>query len=295
MVKGLPAGWGTCSCTVKLDSRPLALTCWKDTTAVSVQSGDIILLNTITGSQMAVLSGHTNQVGSLTFLPDRTSLVSGSDGGTLNLWDIQTCGIIRTFSGHTGCICSVSISADCTTIALGSEDKTVCLWDIQTGNCNYIIREHDQVDQVVFSPTDPQYLMATCQGFTQKWGTNGSRIGVIYNASHTAFSSDGTHFVLCVGKVAVVQNSVSGAIKAMCPPDNNDSDEDFKCSCFSPDGGLIAIIGGVIIYIWDITGLYPCLVKTLIGHTGHVTSITFSPPSSQYLMTNQSSSGRTQL
>jgi WD40 repeat protein len=218
-------------------------------------------------------------VGSLTFLPDGTSLISGSDDWTLKLWDIQTGGIIRTFSGHTGCVCSVSISADCTTIASGSKDKTICLWDVQTGDCNHVIREHDQVDQVVFSPTDPQHLMTICQESTQQWDANGSKIGGKYNASHTAFSADGTHFVLCAGKVAVVRNSVSGAIVARCPPDNNDSDEDFNCSCFSSDGGLVAITDGVTIYIWDITGSNPHLVKTLIGHTGHVTSITFSSSS----------------
>jgi hypothetical protein len=36
VVKGLPAGWATCSRTVTVDSDPLTLACWKDTIAVGL-------------------------------------------------------------------------------------------------------------------------------------------------------------------------------------------------------------------------------------------------------------------
>jgi hypothetical protein len=37
-----------------------ALAYWKGTIAVGSESGDIIILNAITGSQVALLSGHTD-------------------------------------------------------------------------------------------------------------------------------------------------------------------------------------------------------------------------------------------
>jgi WD40 repeat protein len=92
VIKELTGGWGTCSRTVALDHKPLALACWRDTIAVGTKY--ILLLDAITGSQVAVLSGHTSRVRSLTFLPDGTSLVSGSDDKTLKLWDIQTGGVV---------------------------------------------------------------------------------------------------------------------------------------------------------------------------------------------------------
>jgi hypothetical protein len=78
VVKGLPTGWATCSRTVTVDSTPLALACWKDIIAVGLGSGDIITLDVVTGSQVALLSGHTDWVRSVTFSSDGTSLVSGS-------------------------------------------------------------------------------------------------------------------------------------------------------------------------------------------------------------------------
>ena len=71
VITELPAEWGTCSRTVALDHLPLALTCWKDVIAVSSE-GNIITIDGITGSQIAVLSGHTDYVRSLAFSPDGT-------------------------------------------------------------------------------------------------------------------------------------------------------------------------------------------------------------------------------
>ena len=252
VIKGLPGGWGTCSRTVALDHKPLALACWKDIIAVGTKSKDILLLDAITGSQVAVLSGHTDRVRSLTFLPDGTSLVSGSNDMALKLWDIQTGGVVKTLCGHTSLVYSVSISSDCSMIASGSEDNTIRLWNIQTGECCCVIEQQGAVYCVCFSPTDPQRLISVSSGVVQQWDINGLPIGPTYQGSHAAFSSDGSHFVLCRGKVAMVQSSDSGAIVAKCPPDSNvsddgpdndsdddsddNSDEDFKCCCFSPNG-----------------------------------------------------------
>ena len=125
MVKGLQVKWGTCSCTVSFDNTPLCLSCWKDLIAVGLHSGDIIILDAITGVHMFILSCHTDKVNSLAFSLDGIFLISGSDDTTVNLWDIQTGGVIKTFSGHTGLVWSVSISLYCTVIASGSEDNTI--------------------------------------------------------------------------------------------------------------------------------------------------------------------------
>ena len=124
VVKGLSTGWGTCFCTVQLDQNILALAYWKDTIAVGLESNHIITLNAITGSKIAVLSGHTGTVLSLAFSPDGTSLVSGSSDKTIKLWDMQTGGVVKTFEGHTGCVLSISISGDCNIVS-GSDDKII--------------------------------------------------------------------------------------------------------------------------------------------------------------------------
>ena len=56
IIKRLPAEWGICSRTGTLSDRPQVLTCWGGTIVVSLESEGIIILDGITGSQVAILS-----------------------------------------------------------------------------------------------------------------------------------------------------------------------------------------------------------------------------------------------
>ena len=276
MIKGLPAEWGTCSRTVALDIWPLSLTCWKDTIAVGLDSGDITILDRITGSQAAILSGHIGWVGSVVFSSDGTLLVSGSHDYTVKLWDVQTGGVIKAFCGHTNWVYSVSISVDCATIASGSHDHTICLWDIQTGECHHTIQQQEEVVCVRFFPTNPQHLIFVSGDKVRQWNTIDHQINSTYDGYDVALSPDGTQFVVCDGAAVVVQDSNSGAVVAdfRVPSSNT------NYCCFSPDGSLIAAAAHNIVYVWDITSLDPHIVETFIGHTGGITSLAFSSPSS---------------
>ena len=274
VVKGLPGGWGSCSRTVTLGDYPLSLTCWKDTIAVGSGSPDIITLDAITGSQVAVLSGHIGEVNSVTFSSNGTSLVSGSDDMTVKLWDVQTGGVVKTFYGHINWVLSVSISFNHTTIASGSSDETVRLWDIQTGECHHIISQPDRVHYVSFSPTNSQHLISISGGIVHQWNIDGHQIKPTFQGSCAAFSLDGTHIVSCDEKVTTVQNPDSGVIVAKFSTDSNP-----QYCCFSPNGRFVAVAAGVTAYVWDITGTDPCLINTFTGHTDFITSLAFSSSS----------------
>ena len=275
VVKGPSARWGMCSRTISLDGIPEALSYWDNAIAIGSGLGDIIILNAVTGIQTAVLSGHTGQVNSLIFLPDGTSLVSGSNDETAKLWDLQTGGVVKTFSGHTGPVWSVSISADHTTIASGSKDHTIRLWDIQTGECYQTIKHHDTVLHVWFSPTDSQYLMSVSDDKVWQWDTNGHQLKSPCEGTWIAFSSDGTQFVLRNHRDVTVQNCDSGVVVAeFCVALSHAQD-----CCFSPDGRLLAVAVESTVVIWDITSSNPCCVETIVGHTSGITSFAFSSPS----------------
>ena len=272
VVKGLQAGWGTCSRTVLPDSIPYALACWKNLIVAGLLSGNIIILDATTGTCTSTLFGHTRSVGSLVFSSDGMSFASGSDDKTVRLWDIQTGGVIRTFSGHIAVVTSVSISPDQTTLASGSLDKTIRLWKAQTGECCHVIWHNHYVYSVSFSPTNSQHLIFASEDNTvQQQDISGHQIGPTYEGDHAAFSSDGTHFVLWGGGVATVWTSNSGVIitKLRAPSSS------FECCCFSSNGKFVAGATGGAIYIWDITSSDPQLIKTLVGHTRRIISIAF--------------------
>ena len=223
---------------------------------------------------MSVLSSHTTWVRSVAFSLDGIFLVSGSNDKTVNLWDIQTGGVIKTFHGHTDVVSSVSISQNCTIVASGSADKTIRLWDVQTGECCCVIDEHNEsITTVSFSPINSQLLIsASYDNTVQQWDIKGHHIGSIHEGYEVAFSPDGTHFVSWGGPVATVWDSHSGEIITKLQPPS----DEFQYCCFSPDGKLVAGAANQTIYIWDITSLPPCLIETFVGHANYVTSLTFS-------------------
>ena len=277
VVRGIPARWGSCSHTVFLGDPIRGISSYNNTIAVGFGHGDIIILDTITGSQIAVFSGHTDNVLSIIFLSDGKSLISGSGDTTVKLWDVQTGGVVKTFIGHTSLVCSVSISADHTTIASGSNDKTLRLWDIQTGECHHVIKQYSIVHLVTFSPTDPQYLLSVSGGKVSQWDANGHKAGNAFSGNWVVFSTDGTQVVSYCQTTAMVRDSSSREIVArfhMAPSRYN------RYLCLSPSGRFVLATAGSTVYVWDITNPKPCLIETCNGHSGAIVSILFPSPSS---------------
>ena len=97
----------------------------------------INLWDVATGTNIATLEleGHLFSVRSVSFSPDGAILASGSNNGTILLWDVAAREQIAAFEGHTrgvnNYVTSVSFSSDGTTLASGSSDGTILLWDMQ--------------------------------------------------------------------------------------------------------------------------------------------------------------------
>ena len=276
VVNGAKTQWGTCSRTVLLDTRTQTLSYWNNIIAIGSESGDIITLDAITGSRIAILSEHTDEVRCVTFSSDGRSLASGGDDNTVKLWDMQTGGVVRTFLGHTGRVLSVSISTDCTRIVSGSSDGIICLWDIQTGKCLCTIEQQSVVWAASFSPINPQHIISISGEKVWEWDLNGQQIPHTYNGAQIAFSPDCAKLALYTGDVVTVQDSNSGAIETQF----HMTDGDAQCCCFSPDGKLIAAATRRTAYVWDITSPDSYLIGTLVGHTDRIWSLAFSSPSS---------------
>eukprot|EP00455_Lapot_gusevi_P012988 TRINITY_DN1625_c0_g2_i1.p1 TRINITY_DN1625_c0_g2~~TRINITY_DN1625_c0_g2_i1.p1 ORF type:complete len:503 (+),score=102.86 TRINITY_DN1625_c0_g2_i1:93-1601(+) len=105
---------------------------------------------------VAALSGHSGTITSLGF--DDNRLISGSDDGSLILWQInppaprsfqlmqqhhrQSRAIqrVHAFQGHGGPVWSLAFENNL--LVSGSYDKTIKVWNIRTGNCVNTLRGH---------------------------------------------------------------------------------------------------------------------------------------------------------
>jgi len=277
-VKGRPDKWGTCSREVSFNHPPEALAYCKDIVTVGLGSGDIVILDAITGACRSVLRGHTDGVISLAFSSDGALLASGSNDNTVKLWDVQTGGVVKTFCSDAHRPCSVSISPDTIMIASGSHNNAICLWDIRTGECCHIIeqcvegQEGRAVTCINFLPTVPGCLMSASEGgFIQQWDVRSHTVGFVTPGHHIAFSSDGSRFVSCERRSAVVRNSGSKKVDTFLRPPDRGLD---RC-CLSPSGEFVVGVANTTFYVWDVAS--PATpIETFVVHGNSIFSLVFS-------------------
>jgi WD40 repeat protein len=94
------------------------------------------------------------------FSPDGQRLVTGGEGDTVKIWNVQTGQELKILSGHTGDVCAVAFSPDGRWLATAGEDTTVRIWDAATWKPRYTLRGHTGlVSSLAFSPKG-QYLVS---------------------------------------------------------------------------------------------------------------------------------------
>ncbi|HEY7310969.1 MAG TPA: WD40 repeat domain-containing protein [Gemmataceae bacterium] len=86
-----------------------------------------------TGQSVAVLKGHEKQVWSIAFAPhstaERATLFSGSQDGTVRVWDVNPPRERAVFSWQIGAVRAVAAAPDGMTAAAAGENGSVIVWD----------------------------------------------------------------------------------------------------------------------------------------------------------------------
>jgi WD40 repeat protein len=101
--------------------------------------------------EIAQYHGHTGNCPSLVVSADSQRILSGSQDGSMILWDRESGRMIRRFAG--GFIESVAISPDGRRGVSGGKDTVVRLWDLESGNLLREFRGHTEpIWSLAFSP-----------------------------------------------------------------------------------------------------------------------------------------------
>ena len=85
------------------------------------------------GNQLLIIRGHEDWVRSVVFDPNGRRLASGSDDGTVRIWDAGNGAELNCLRGHESGVFSVAIDPTGRRLASGSIDGTVRIWDATSG------------------------------------------------------------------------------------------------------------------------------------------------------------------
>jgi WD40 repeat protein len=70
------------------------------------------------------------------------AVATGSDSGTVWIWDAATGQARATLNGHSGLVRALAVAPDGTWLATGSDDRTVRIWDAATGEARAVLKGH---------------------------------------------------------------------------------------------------------------------------------------------------------
>ncbi|KAG8973031.1 hypothetical protein FRC05_009146 [Tulasnella sp. 425] len=197
----------------------------------------------------------------IAFSPDGEVLASGSEEGTIQLWDAQTgTPLGQPLTGHSRRSLYVAFSPDGKVLASASKDGTIQLWEAQTGtplgqpltghNCGSLY--------VAFSPDGKVLASGSEDGTIRLWD---AQVGTPLGQSLTGHNGD----VLCLafspdGKV-LASGSIDGTIQLwdaeiwtpFGQPLTFQKWLSILSIAFSPDGKVLTSgLGDGTVHLWDV-------------------------------------------
>ena len=113
-------------------------------------------------------TGHGDDVTCVTFSPDGTRALSGSQDKTVRLWDVAKGQTLKIFAGHESPVTTVAFSTDGVTALSVSDELSFRSWDIATGKPVLVYPGHGVFIYVsAFSP-DGGKVISGCSDRTLK-------------------------------------------------------------------------------------------------------------------------------
>ncbi len=106
------------------------------------------------------LEGHTGWVWAVAVTPDGRYALSGSDDGTVKVWDLESGQLLRSLEGHIDGVNAVAVTPDGRYALSGSDDRTVKVWDLESGQLLRSLEGHTGAVNAVAVTPDGRYALS---------------------------------------------------------------------------------------------------------------------------------------
>jgi WD40 repeat protein len=128
--------------------------------AVGQMNNTIIVRYTNNNRNLCILNGHTDRISMMAFDNQATKLASASGDGTVRIWNLASCSILRTLTGHNEPVFAVTWSLDnqkVISIGMELEDNTR-IWNISDGSSLPPVNNPGSIIDLQFKPDNSLLL-----------------------------------------------------------------------------------------------------------------------------------------
>jgi len=220
---------------------------------------------------MHTLKGHSGVVTTVAIHPLFTVVMSGSEDGTIKVWDHESGEYIRTLKGHTNTVNCLAFTPTGTHLASASSDLSIKLWEFATYTCVRTLRGHDHTISAIRFIPSPASVLTLEQSVE-----NGTASGE--NTSSSATGID----VSSASSSTLVSASRDQTVKfwdlesGFCDHTLSDHSDWVRCIAVrESDGDIIATSGNdQTIYVYNLNENRRKIAE-LRGHTHVIESISF--------------------
>jgi katanin p80 WD40 repeat-containing subunit B1 len=147
-----------------------------------VVSGDdmknVVLWKLTKSNPLLVFQGHTSDITTVAFSTNEDEVYSGSFGGTVLVWDLNTKKAVSSLKGHMSACTAIAPFANASMpyLATGSADHNVKVWDLRRKGCIQTFKGHtNSVTCVQFSPDNRWVASSAEDGVIRIWDLTASR------------------------------------------------------------------------------------------------------------------------
>ena len=225
--------------------------------------------------------------------PDGRTLASGTDVGTIWLWDVATRHRLgRPLAGHHDAVNDLAFSPDGRLLASAGEDATVVLWDVagrrklgpalelKTATATSVAFSPDGKTLAAAGGAPEQSAVSAGGGVVRLWDIRSRRpIGApirtqTQTAGDVAFSPDGALLAAAAGTAVRFWDATTRRPER---PSARGPGEIVLAIAFSPDGATLASgSDDNAVRFWDVSARR-ALGEPLYGHDFSVLAVAFSP------------------